>query len=247
MKKKGFHVKRTINAKMVERFIFNFRMKPEVLERHLPTTLLKPQVVNGWSFMSFCILKLEKLQLGFLPPFSPFNCLSCAYRAGIIDHSKNPPEPSVWITDRNSNHKLIKLLAPAIMRDKVPMIEAAIGHAGEMIHTQFSFKDGQHYFSAQSKIADDPFLMDSVAFKNVDEFAAFIKGGVSSYTPSNRPDALAAVDLYKDDVVYEALDAKIEFSWLHENWKDADIEFDSAVRATGSTYKWVYRGLYLLE
>ena len=244
-KKSHFHIPRSIKARMVERYIFNFRMKPEALQRHLPVDYLKPQVLNGWSLMSFCILNLDRVTVSPIPNIFNFKTLTCAYRAGIIDHSKETPEPSVWITDRNSNLRTVKFLSPLIIRDTIPRIDAAIGHdtSREIVHTQFSFMDGQHYFSAQAKLAEDTFNVQSEVFSNVDEFATFIKGGVSSYTPSSNKKRLAMVDLYKEDVMYEALDATIEFSWLHENWKDAEMIFDSAIKATGSTYKWTYRGL----
>jgi len=230
---------------MEERYIFNFRMKPEDLEKHLPASYLKPQVVNGWSVMSFCILNLDNITITPIPPIFRFKTLSCAYRAGITDHSKGKPEPSVWITERNSNLRIIQWLAPALMRDGIPRIDAAIGHDNKrkLVHTQFSFMDGQHYFSAEAKVADDTFTLNSEVFDNVDQFAEFIKAGVSSYTPSTKRGYLASVDLEKEDVTYEALDARIEFSWLKERWSDTEMIFDSAVKATGSLYKWTYRGL----
>lgn len=243
--KRKSYFPRSIKANMIERYIFNFRMKPEDLEKHLPVDYLKPQVINGWSLMSFCILKLDRLTVAPLPPLYNFQTLTCAYRAGIMDCSNGKPTPSVWITDRNSDLKIVKFLSPFIIKDKVPYIDAAIGHDRDngIIHTQFSFMDGQHYFSAQSKLAEDTYHLNSEVFKNVDEFASFIKAGVSSYTPSSNKSYLTAVDLDKEDIKYEALEANIEFSWLHDNWRDANMIFDSAIKATGSTYKWTYRGL----
>lgn len=243
--KKKFYIPRTITANMIERYIFNFRMKPEELQRHLPVKFLKPQVINGWSLLSFCILKLDRLTINPIPAIWNFKTLTCAYRAGILDYSTEPPVASVWITDRNTNNKLCSLLSPLLIKDEIPMIEAAIGHVrnNNIVHTQFSFKDGTHYFSAELKPSQDSFKLNSEVFDNVDEFSAFIKQGVSSYTPASNHNDLACVDLYKEDTKYEALDAKIEFSWLHDNWKDTKMIFDSAVRATGSKYKWTYRGL----
>ena len=243
--KRKFYIPRSIKAKMVERYIFNFRMKPEALERHLPTDYLKPQVINGWSVMSFCILNLDRITIPPIPPIFRLKTLSCAYRAGITDHSKENPEPSVWITERNSNLRIIQWLAPALIKDGIPRIDAAIGHdkKKKVVHSQFSFIDGQHYFSAEAKVAEDTYKLNSEVFNNVDEFAEFIKAGVSSYTPSSKNNYLASVDLKKEDAKYEALDARIEFSWLKEEWKNSDMIFDSAVKATGSIYKWTYRGL----
>ncbi len=92
-RKRRFYIPRSIKAKMVERYIFNFRMKPETLQKHLPSDYLKPQVINGWSVMSFCILNLDKIMLAPLPPIIRFKTLSCAYRAGIFDYSGGKPEP----------------------------------------------------------------------------------------------------------------------------------------------------------
>jgi hypothetical protein len=220
-------------------------MKPEALEKQLPAEYLKPQVINGWSVMSFCILNLDRITIPPIPPIFRFKTLSCAYRAGITDYSKESPEPSVWITERNSNLRIIQWLAPTLIKDSIPRIDAAIGHDRKknVVHTQFSFMDGQHYFSAEAKLAEDTNKLDSEVFNNVDEFAQFIKAGVSSYTPSSKDNYLASVDLEKEDVKYEALNARIEFSWLKEEWENSDMIFDSAVKATGSIYKWTYRGL----
>lgn len=47
-------------------------------------------------------------------------------------------------------------------------------------------------------------------------------------------------------VGYRALEAKVDFSELHEeSWAEAGMELDRAVRAkTGAKYKWTYRGLW---
>jgi len=56
MQKKHFTIPffRTIEAKMVERYIFNFRMRPSDLKKKLPVPWLEPQIVNGWCAVSFC-------------------------------------------------------------------------------------------------------------------------------------------------------------------------------------------------
>ena len=67
VKKRGPSIPRSIVAQMRERYIFNFRTRPEALAPRLPVPWLEPQVVNGWSAISFCILKLERLTIWPLP------------------------------------------------------------------------------------------------------------------------------------------------------------------------------------
>src|SRR5258705_1058851 len=101
--------------------------------------------------------------------------------------------------------------------------------------------DGQPLFSGEVKHTDK---LKSQVFKSVDDFATFIKGGVSSYTPSVLPDAMARVDLHKEDVAYQPMEAAVDFSWLDGVWPEAGMEFDSAVFASGAKYIWTYRGLW---
>ena len=98
---------RSVYARLVERFIFNFRISPDALDRRLPVRWLKPQVVNGYSVVSFCILRLERLMLWPLPSFLGFDTISCAYRCGVIDASAASPEPSVYIISRNTDSPTI--------------------------------------------------------------------------------------------------------------------------------------------
>jgi hypothetical protein len=236
---------RTIRAHMVERYIFNYRMPPDELRKRLPAPWLEPLVVNGYSAVSFCILWLERLTVAPIPALFRFSTISCAYRIGVLDTSGPAAEPSVYVTDRWADLPLIAKLGPFVLQDTIPVVKAAIGHdnAGGT-HVQMSYTDGSGLFSASVRPTADG-QMGSSVFGSVQDFAAFIKGGVTSYGPSLTPGMLTKVDLYKEDVTYEPLDAHVEFSELFdETWADAGMEFDSAVRAKGAEYVWAYRGLW---
>ncbi len=241
-KRATFPFFRSVTSRMEERYIFNFRIKPEDLRKKLPVSWLEPQVINGWSVVSYCILWLKKLSVSPIPPILNFETISSAYRIGVIDKSGATPVPSVYVTDRWADLSLIARLAPWILLDAMPLIKAAIGHAESRTYTQMSYLDGTHLFSAESVPAVAG--LSSELFETVDNFAEFIKDGVSSYSPSIYPDSYTKVDLHKDDVAYDALDATIEFSELHHTWDDVEMPLDSAVRATGAKYKWTYRGLW---
>jgi hypothetical protein len=228
---------------MIERYIFNFRLKPADLGKKLPVSWLEPQEVNGWSVVSFCILWLEKLQLPPIPAFGNFSTISCAYRIGVIDHSTPTPSPSVYVTDRWADLPVIARIAPWVMFDTVPVIKAAIGHAGDRTHVQMSYRTGDHLFSAEIRHSGGP--LRSEVFSSVDEFAQFIKKGVSSYAPSIYDRTFTKVELEKEDVAYEPFEATIEYSELDQIWRDVDLHFDSSVRARGARYQWNYQGLWV--
>jgi hypothetical protein len=235
---------RSVGAHMVERYIFNYRIRPDELKKRLPAPWLEPQVVNGFSVVSFCILWLEKLTLSPIPPIIPFSTISCAYRIGVLDMSESGPTPSVYVVDRWADLPLVARLSPLILQDTIPIIKAAIGHDNDGgTRVQMSYVDGAALFSASVRPREG---FESKVFASPSDFGAFIKNGVSSYAPSLETGKLTKVDLHKEEVGYQPLNATVDFSELHaESWSDAGMEFDSAVRAkTGAAYKWTYRGLW---
>lgn len=217
-------------------------MRPDDLAERLPVPWLEPQSINGWSAVSFCVLALDKLTVSPFPSILPFNTLSCAYRIGVIDTSGSRPQPAVYITDRYADLPIVSRLAPWIMLDTIPKVNAAVGHVDDESHIQMSFPNGTHLFSAEVQPKSDGFQSD--VFDSVDEFARFIKEGVMSYAPSLYEDTYTKVSLMKEDQQYEPLEGEIEHSALSLSWVDADMEFDSAVKATGGLYKWTYHGLW---
>lgn len=225
---------------MEERYIFNFRIRPEHLARKIPAPWLEPQVINGWSAVSFCILRLKKLSVVPIPPVIPFETISCAYRIGVVDTSGGKREPSVYVTERWADLALAAKLAPWILLDSVPVIEAAITHANGGTKVAFDYFDRTPLFAADVRPVAS---FTSEMFESVDKFALFIKGGVSSFAPSLYAGAFTKVDLLKEDASYSSLTAEVRYSELHRLWSDVEMVLDSAVRATGASYTWTYRGL----
>jgi hypothetical protein len=243
MKFKSAFIRRSIKAQLNERYIFNFKIKPETLEAKLPVKWLKPQIINNWSVVSFCILDVNKITVVPIPNIFNYETISCAYRIGVLDMSQENPTPSVYITDRNADLPMITKLSPFLLADAIPYVKASLAHEGDLVRVQANYADGQTLFSAEAK----PGNLNSEMFNSVDEFKSFIKNGVSSYTPSIYPEKMARVDLKKTDTVYEAMEGSVEYSWLDGIWKDADLKLDSIIRAKGGQYKWTYRGLATYE
>jgi hypothetical protein len=238
-------LKRSVSARLVERFIFNFRLSPRALESKLPVRWLKPQVINGHSVVSFCILKLQGLMLSPLTPFFGLDTVSCAYRCGVIDMSEATPGPSVFILGRNTDLPIIARLGPVIFKNAMPRVRTAITHGPKSVDIYASFLDGRRLFSARVRPSKSPKMLDSQVFGSLEAFVEFIHDGSSSYAPSVVDNYYSRVDLFKEDSSYESMDAIVDCNWLDSVWSDAGLVFDSAVRAGGGgLYKWTYLGQY---
>jgi len=168
--------------------------------------------------------------------------ISCAYRCGVIDTSAAEPVPAVYILERYTDHALISRLGPWIFSSALSNVRPSLTQEGAVNTIRVHNEDRQCLFSASAQPATNSEKLDSHIFNSLDSFARFVKLGVASYTPATHGDALARVDLQKNDTRYEALDATVAYSMLDDLWPNAGLTFDSAVRATGGTYVWTYQG-----
>jgi hypothetical protein len=122
----------------------------------------------------------------------------------------------------------------------MPLVDAAIKEEGSR-HNDVKVSDSrvEKLFAARTSYARE---LHSKLFDSVDEFVTFIKGGLSSYTPSTRKGRISRVDLVEDSNTYEPIKAQIDYSRLDEDWKGSGLEFDSAFHATGGHYRLAYLG-----
>lgn len=236
---------RSVSARLVERFIFNFRLSPSALGDRLPVPWLRPQILNGWSVVSFCILRIERLMLQPIPSIVGLQTICCAYRCGVIDSSGAAPQPSVYIVGRNTDRQFLSLMAPAIFESPMPQVWATIEHGTECTQIVVRSVDERLLFSAEVFPAKQGGDMKSNAFGSLQEFVKFIKDGVSSYARSTTAGRYSRIDLRKQDAGYESMEAVIRYNQIDYDWPGSGLEYDSTVRAGGGgSYVWTFKGKY---
>jgi hypothetical protein len=166
---------------------------------------------------------------------------SCAYRCAVTDLSGSRSEPSVYILGRSTDGPLISKLGTRLFSGEMKLVRVGIeaGPGFEGISVMRS--DGRNLFEARVEQAR-PGRAASKLFNSQDDFVSFIKGGLSSYTPSLKKGHYSRVDLVEDSNHYVPLNAMVKYNWLSEDWRDADLVFDSTFHATGGLYRLKYMG-----
>lgn len=231
----------SVYGHLVDRYLFNFRVSADAIQSHLPVGWLKPRLVNGHGVVTFCLLRLKGVTLWPLPTFAGMDSTSCAYRCAVTDLSNSKPEPSVYILGRSTDVPLISKLGTRLFSGEMKLVRVGIeaGPGFEGISVMRS--DGRNLFEARVEQAR-PERIASKLFNSQDDFVSFIKGGLSSYTPSVKKGHYSRVDLVEDSNHYVPLNAMVKYSWLSEDWRDAGLKFDSAFHATGGLYRLKYMG-----
>jgi hypothetical protein len=233
----------SVYGRLIDRYLFNFRVDPEALRAHIPPVKwLEPRVINGFGVVSFCMIRLKGVTIWPLPPELGFDATSCAYRCAVVDSSDAGPEPSVYVLERNTNLPIASRFGAILFAGAMKMIRTSIVRTQSQVNIDLGFLDGQRLFSACVRPSPDG-RSNSKLF-NTDSFVDFIKGGASSYTPSTRKGLYSRVDLAEDSNYYEPVEATVEYSRLDKAWPDIDLVFDSAFRAGGGLYRLKYLGSF---
>jgi hypothetical protein len=233
---------RKVYGKLIDRYLFNFRVSPEALQSKLPTIeWLKPRLVNGYGVVSFCLLYLEDVTIWPLPSTLGVNSTSCAYRCGAVDNSHGLAEPSVYVFGRYTNLPLISRLGTILFSGPMRLIYSSIHDHESSTEIQIRYQNGKPLFDAYARPIEKPGVKSRL-FETTEDFVSFIKGGMSSYTPSNKAHQYSRVDLVEDSNYYEPVTARIDYNLLDHIWPDTKSSFDSAFHATGGRYALSYLG-----
>ena len=232
-------IKPSVYGHLVDRFLFNFRLDADYLESQIPVGWLRPRLYHGYGTVSFCLLRLKGVTLWPLPTSLGIDSISCAYRCAVMDSSTSNPEPSVFILGRGTSVPIVSKLGTLLFSGNMQIMNATMEKRLHDTGIRVSDSQGGKMFAAHTEYTEG---LKSKLFASVDDFVIFIKGGLSSYTPSTRQGRLSRVDLVEDSNTYRPINAKIDYSRLDEEWKGSGLEFDSAFHATGGLYRLSYLG-----
>ena len=226
-----------IRAQLVERFVFNFSVPPEILAQHLPPWLI-PQVFGNAAVASFCVLDLAGVTFGPIPASLDLRNIHSAHRFGVLDAQSQ--EEGVFVDERNTNSRVGSFLSSLGFPGHHKYVDASIEKRDELWHVDVCDDQESPLFSATVERGSS---FSSDLFPDLRAFTEFIAHGVRSYCPAVRG-GYTVVDLEKDDSVFEPLQVRSVSDRLMAEWLGLpmSLPLDSAVRTTGGTYVWRYRG-----
>ncbi len=236
----------SVRAVLGERFIVNFRMKPDALKKYLqsvaPIDWLRPQEINGWAIASYCLLDLHNLTVAPLPAVAGLHSLSCAPRYAVIDTSGADEKPAVFLTERFTNSSFGAWFTGLGFSAPHPLVQAVIEHDGHTtaLRVHQTGDAREELFAANVQATDQ---CTSTVWQTTQEFVDFIAQGVSSYGMSRHAGRLTKLDLHKTDASYEPLEVLSLSGSVVAEWQACGATFDSAFRTQGGRYEWAYHGL----
>jgi hypothetical protein len=228
-----------VRAKLAERFIFNFRMPSQALQKYLPVKWLAPAQVSGFAVASFCMLDLRHITVAPLPTIVGLNSVSCAPRYAVTDLSAGTPKSAVFVTERQTNSAFGAWFTRLGFSAPHRRVHASITREDGVIRLSVKGPDGQNIFSASVR----PDSGTPSEMFDCESFKRFIAEGVSSYGLSRHGTRLTKLDLHKEDTDYHSLKVLDMSGSAVDEWLTNGAQFDSAFSTSGGRYEWRYLGM----
>lgn len=229
----------SVRAKLAERFIFNFRMPSQALQKYLPVKWLAPTEMSGFAIASFCMLDLRRITIAPLPTVVGLSSISCAPRYAVTDLSTGTPKSAVFVTERQTNSSFGAWFTRLGFSAPHRHVNATITREEEIIRLSVKGSDQQNIFSATVR----PNKATSSEIFDCESFKQFIAEGVSSYGLSRHEARLTKLDLHKEDTDYLPLEVLDMSGSAIEEWLSNNGLFDSAFSTSGGRYEWRYLGM----
>jgi hypothetical protein len=229
----------SVRAKLAERFIFNFRIPAQALQKLLPVKWLAPKEMSGVAIASFCMLDLRRITIAPLPTVVGLSSISCAPRFAVNDLSTGTPKSAVFVTERQTNSAFGAWFTRLGFSAPHRHVHASITREEEIIRLSVKDSAQQNLFSAAVR----PNTSTSSEIFDCKSFKRFIAEGVSSYGLSRHGSRLTKLDLHKEDTDYRSLEVLDMSGVAMDEWLKMDAQFDSAFSTSGGRYEWRYLGM----
>jgi hypothetical protein len=168
-----------VHGTIKRRLLVNFRIDPEVMQRHLPAPF-RPKLHEGNAIAGICLIRLEDIRPRRVPRILGLSSENAAHRVAVVWEDETGSHEGVYIPRRDTgslvNHLAGGRLFPGEhQRAKFQVVEDEQGIA---LHMRSA--DGRVEIDIVGRSADE--LPETSVFRTVGEASAFFEAGGVGYS-----------------------------------------------------------------
>src|SRR5438128_1344611 len=143
----------TIQGVIKRRILVNFRVEPEVIQRHLPARF-RPKLQSGYAVAGICLIRLEHLRPKMLPELVGLNSENAAHRIAVLwDDDQGATREGVFIPRRDTNSPVNLLLGGRVFPGEHHQASFNIHETEDTIDLSLKSADGAVAVEVAGKIS----------------------------------------------------------------------------------------------
>lgn len=220
----------TIEGTIRRRFLVNFRVDPEVMQRQLPAPF-RPKLQEGMAVAGICLIRLEHLRPKLLPELVGLSSENAAHRVAVVwEDAEGVTREGVYIPRRDTNSPVNLLLGGRLFPGEHHRARFKVDESGDEIKFAMRSEDGAVEVKLAGRVADA--LPQTSVFRSLAEASSFFEAGSLGYSPTSGGNHLDGLTLQTKEWHVEPLDVKAVFSSYFADEKEfpkGSVEFDHAL------------------
>lgn len=221
------------------RMLVNFRVDPEVMQRHLPSRF-RPKLHQGYAVAGICLIRLEQIRPKGLPPLAGLHSENAAHRVAVLWEGEDRQlQEGVFIPRRDTNSRLNHWAGGRIFPGEHHRATFITQQADAEISLAMQSADKSISVHVAGTITDT--LPQSSIFSSLADASAFFETGSLGYSVTATADRLDGLTLQTKQWHVEALKIKEVSSSYFANetmFPPGSIAFDHALIMRNIEHEW---------
>ena len=220
------------------RLLVNFRIDPEVAQRHLPHPF-RPKLHAGYAVGGICLIRLEQIRPRRFPRLLGISSENAAHRFAVTWNDANGEREGVYIPRRDSGSLLNQLAGGRVFPGEHHRARFDVTDDGTHVVLQMRSGDGRVSVDVDATTVDR-FPEDSI-FDSTATASAFFEPGSLGYSATADGHKLDGIVLRTHEWSVAPLHvASVASSWFADasQFPPGSIAFDCALIMRNIAHEW---------
>lgn len=161
------------------RLLVNFRVEPEVIQRHLPAPL-RPKLHDGHAIAGICLIRLEGIRPKRVPQLLGISSENAAHRIAVVWEDGGETREGVYIPRRDTSSLLNHLAGGRVFPGEHHRAKFQVIDDGDRIDLHMQAADGNVQVDVAGHVASE--LPPASVFRTVSDASAFFEPGSLGYS-----------------------------------------------------------------
>jgi len=228
----------TLQGIIHRRILTNFRVDPEIMQRHLPARF-RPKLHKDYAVAGICLIRLEHIRPKLTPEFVGLNSENAAHRVAVYWDENGQTHEGVFIARRDTGSRLNHLVGGRLFPGEHHHVQFQVEESDTHIELAMQSDDGAISIKIAGEIASE--LPANSIFTSVAEASTYFEGGALGYSVTTDPHRLDGITLATKEWRVEPLEiGRVHSSYFFDETKfpAGSLAFDHALTMRNVAHEW---------
>lgn len=228
----------TIHGTIDRRILVNFRVRPDVIRKLLPSRF-QPKLVKGWAMAGVCLIRLKGIRPRGFPLPCGITSENAAHRIAVEWTENGIVREGVFIPRRDTSSTLQALAGGRIFPGLHHLADFDAVEHHDDFQLKMESRDGSAFVEVTARRAAKIPAMS--IFESIDEASDFFARGSAGYSATQNPQCCDGLELFTERWQVEPLDVQfIRSSFFDDTdrFPRGSIHFDCALLMRNIEHQW---------